>query len=148
MKKLKISLSALLLTLSLSSFANLTDKIGAPVNNSFKKEFKNAEIVNCELISNLTKLTFKMNDLILYAYYSNDGELLVVTRNILTTQLPINLLLGVKKDYKDLWVTDLFEVKANEDHAYFITLESASQKIVLRSVDNCSWELYKKMNKD
>ena len=149
MKNMKIALCAILLTFSISSFARPNaDKISDPVNRSFKQEFKNAEIMNCEISSNLTKLTFRMNDLVLYAFYSDQGELLAVTRNILTSQLPLNLMLNVRKNYKDYWVSDLFELTSKDDNAYYLTLENATVKVVLRSRDGDAWEVYNKTDKD
>jgi hypothetical protein len=125
-----------------------SEKINRLVSNSFKNDFRNAVIISCEVSRNVTNLTFVMNDLIMHAFYAGNGDLLGVTRNILTSQLPIDLLLKFRQDYQDYWVTDLFEVTSREDHAYFITLENAGTRIVLRSADNFNWEIYKRTNKD
>src|ERR1700733_16150415 len=136
-----ITLCALLLTFALSSFTRPNDKISGPVNSSFKKEFRNARIISYEVSPKYTKLNFSMEGLILSAFYSDKGELLAVTRNILTTQLPFNLMLGIKEKYKDYWVTGLFEMRGKEDNAYYLTIENASSKLALRSVDNFTWEI-------
>jgi hypothetical protein len=160
MKNMKISICAILMALSLSSFAGAPRFIAAPsltrpaddisgmVRTSFKKEFKNAEIISCDVARNLTTLTFAMNGVVMSAFYSNNGELLAISRNILTSQLPLNLMLGIKENYKDYWVIDLFEMSSEEENAYYITLENASSQLVLKSVDNSSWEVYKKTSKD
>jgi hypothetical protein len=139
---------ALLLSLSLSSFAGPADEINGPVRSSFNKEFNNAQIISCDVSGHLTKLTFKMNGLVLSAFYSDNGDLLTVTRNVLTTQLPLSLMLQARRDYKDYWVTDLFEITGKKDSAYYLTLENASAKIVLKSVDNSTWEIFQMTDKD
>ncbi len=161
MKNSKITICAILLmALSLSSFAATpgsagatgstrpADDISGAIRTSFKKEFKNAEIISCDVARNLTTLTFSMNGVVMSAFYSSNGELLAISRNILTSQLPLNLMLGIKENYKDYWVIDLFEMSSKEENAYYITLENASSRLVLKSLDNSSWEFYKKTSKD
>lgn len=164
MKNSKITVCAILLmALSLSSFAGIpgsshrTDAssltrpagdISGTVRTSFKKEFKNAELISGDVTQNLTTLTFSLNGVVMSAFYSSNGELLAISRNILTSQLPLNLMLEIKGNYKDYWVTDLFEMSSQEENAYYITLENASSRLVLKSLDNSSWEVYRKTNKD
>lgn len=143
-----ITLFALLLTLTLSSFTRPADKISGPVNSSFQKEFKNARIISYEVSPSYTRLNFSMNDLVLSAFYSAKGELLAMTHNILTTQLPVKLMLGIKESYNDYWVTGLFEMNSKEENVYYLTLENANAKLALKSVNNASWEFYKKTNKN
>ena len=105
--------AALLLTLGLStSFAaNTTDNGG--VTASFRKDFKQAELLSVVDGKDYTKVTFKMNGVILSAFYKDNGELLAVTHNIASSQLPINLLLQVKHNYADCWISDCFEIDTN-----------------------------------
>jgi hypothetical protein len=44
-------------------------------------------------------------------------------------------------------MSDLFEVANSENSGYFITLETASQKVILKSADKSNWMVYKKINK-
>src|SRR5918997_1078380 len=99
MKK-SILMWAMMLTMGLSTtFANNEETINQRAVNSFKKEFSTAQDVKWESRKDFVKATFKLNDQVMFAYYSQTGELLVVSRNILSTQLPINLLSQLKKDY-------------------------------------------------
>jgi hypothetical protein len=156
------TICALFLSISLSGFgrtpnarlsdhtarqARASDRIHRLVSNSFKNDFRDAGIISCEVSGKIANVTFVMNDLIMHAFYTDNGELLGVTRNILTSQLPIDLLFKFRQNYQDFWVSDLFEVTNKEDHSYFITLENAGTRIVLRSVEDSNWEIYKKTNK-
>jgi len=78
------------------------------------------------------------------AYYMPDGELLAVARNIVTEQLPLKLLLELKKDYGCFWVSDLFEVVKGSEDEYYITVEDADTKLVLKAKANKSWKVYKR----
>jgi hypothetical protein len=147
--KRTILVSSLLLTLGFSySFAapttpdTSTDEVTGEVKASFKNEFKNAEVLSWDVSKKFTKVTFRMNDMVLFAFFSDNGQLLAVTRNIRSNQLPMNLMINLKKSYSEYWITDLFEINGDEQNCYYITLETADSKIVLRSIDNEKWELY------
>lgn len=146
-KKLAIA-TALLLTVGVtSSFATPpTDKTDV-IKASFKKDFQKAELMGLEASITYNKVTFKMNDMVLYAYYSDNGELLAVTRNIKSSQLPIHLLLGLKNDYSGYWITDLFEFNSNGTNCYYATVENADTSITLRASSSDNWQSFSRKNK-
>ena len=146
----KIALTAaLVLTMAGTSFANTTnDDHNAAVAASFHKDFKKAELLTSETGKNYTKLTFKMNDMVLFAFYSEEGQLLAVTRNIKSNQLPIKLLLQIKQDYANYWISELFEFNADGTNAYYITLENADTSVTLRSSGSDAWDVYTKKAKE
>jgi hypothetical protein len=130
------------------NFVTPADNVNGQVKASFRKDFQKAELISSEVGRQFTKLTFKMNDMVMFAFYTENGELLAVTRNIRTNQLPIQLLLQLKNNYGAFWVTDLFELTGEELSNYYITIEDADKKITLRSTDNSNWEVYEKTNKN
>ena len=71
-----------------------------------------------------------------------------VVRNIVSDQLPISLLTSLKRDYTGFWISELFEVAADEQTNYYVTLENADKKIVLRSRGIDSWDVYSKSRKN
>ena len=148
--KHRILTVALLLSLSISNiFANTNEEVvNAKAANSFKKEFSQAQEVKWENSKQYVKATFKLNDQVMIAYYSNAGELLGITRNLTTSQLPINLMTEVKKNHKNAWITDLFEVTTNEETNYYITLEDGDQTVVLKSTGSYGWTTFKKEKKN
>jgi hypothetical protein len=146
-KKLTFMIAMVLTVGISSSFAAPTDDINVQVKNSFRKDFQKAELIQSEVSRQFTKLTFKMNDMVMFAFYSDNGELLAVTRNIKSSQLPIQLLLQLKKDYNDYWISDLFELNGEDLNNYYITVENADKKITLRSTNNSTWELYERTTK-
>ena len=116
--------------------------------NNFKKDFTSAEEVQWEKGSSFTKATFKMSGQVMFAYYSEEGNLLAVTRNITTSQLPIGLMTQVKKNYSGYWISDLFEIAINGETSYYITLQNGDYSLVMKSNGNASWEVFKKERKD
>jgi hypothetical protein len=144
----KIALTAaLLLTLGATTTfaANTTDNGGA--NASFRKDFKQAELLTTDAGKDYTKITFKMNGVILFAFYNEQGELLAVTHNIKANELPINLLMPIKLNYSDYWITDCFEIDTNGTNSYYITLQNTDTQVILHSNGN-DWDTYSKINKD
>jgi len=139
----------LLLSLSISNiFANTNEEVvNAKAAISFKKEFSQAQEVKWENSKQYVKATFKLNDQVMIAYYSNAGELLGITRNLTTSQLPINLMAEIKKNHKNAWITDLFEITTNDETNYYITLEDADQTVVLKSLGSYGWTTFKKEKK-
>jgi hypothetical protein len=147
MKK-TILIGAIMMMTGISfSFATKTDNISGSVTHSFRKDFTNAKDVKWESGKIFVKATFKMDDQVTYAYYSKDGELIATTRNILSSQLPIAQLVGLRKSYGAYWITDLFEVNSNNETSYYITLENADYKMVLKSNTGGDWETYSKEEK-
>jgi len=148
-KQLLALTTALLLTLGVStSFAanNNTNPDNGGVNASFRKDFKQAELLSTDPGKDYTKFTFKLNGAILYAFYSPNGDLLAVTHNLRSTELPIGLLMQIKRDHADCWVTDCFEIDSNGTTSYYITLENANARLTLHS-DGDNWETYLKTTK-
>jgi hypothetical protein len=146
----KIALvAAILLTVGVSSsFADTTDAHNDAVTTSFRKDFKKAELMGTEVRPSYTKLTFKINDVIMYAFYSGNGNLLAVSRNIRSNQLPIQLLLEVKRSYADYWISDLFELTGEGASNYYITVENADTRVTLRSSGTDTWEVYERKVKN
>jgi len=134
----------LLTTIVGSSFANRTDDNKNRAAASFKQDFASAKEVTWEASKEVVKATFKLNDQVMFAYYTESGELMAVVRNMVSGQLPINLLTNLKKNYQGFWITDLFEVSASNESSYYVTLESADNVVVLKSSGLNKWEVFQR----
>jgi hypothetical protein len=139
---------ALSLILGTASFANNEETINQKASESFKKEFAQAKDVSWQKAGEMVKATFTLNDRVLFAYYSESGDLIAITRNITTDQLPISLQTSMRKNYSGYWVSDLFEMVSGGQTNYYITLENADHKVVLKSEDFGSWSTYRKEKKE
>ncbi|HEX2684052.1 MAG TPA: hypothetical protein VHL77_08980 [Ferruginibacter sp.] len=147
-KKILIGLFLVLAGIS-TTFANSGEEnVNAQIINSFKKDFTGATNVQWSNGKDFTKATFTLNEHVVYAYYSDKGDLLGVTRNIVPGQLPMNLLNDVKRNYNQYWIADLFEIASNNETTYYITLETSEQKLVLKSAGTNGWETFKKEKKE
>jgi hypothetical protein len=130
-----------------SAFANDNEEVDGKIIRSFQKEFAGAQNVHWVTTKDFVKVTFTLNEQVVYAYYGQEGSLLGVTRNILSGQLPINLLTDFKKNYSNYWITDLFEMAVNGENVYYLTLEDGDHKVVLKSTGANGWALYRKDKK-
>lgn len=147
--KSKLLMWALILMCSFSAtFAGMITGVDEKIVSSFKKDFAAAEEVQWEKGNNFAKATFKLSGQVLFAYYSEEGNLLAVSRNITSSQLPIGLMTDMKRNYSGYWISDLFEIAMNGETAYYITLQNGDYTLVMKSNSGHSWEVYKKERKD
>lgn len=144
---MKKMILALALTLCMSLAFAGEENVSPKVLNAFKNEFSTAKEVEWTAGSNYYKAAFTFNGNHVFAFYNADGELLGLTRYLSSLDLPIGLQKDLKKDYSAYWISDLFEVANTEGTSYYITLENAEKKIVLKAADGNNWTTFKKISK-
>lgn len=130
-----------------AAFANSEETVNQQVLNSFRQEFAGATEVSWQNNRDFVKATFTLNDQVMFAFYSQNGDLLAITRNISSDKLPLSLLNGLKKNYSEYWITDLFEMVAGGESTYYITVQNADVEVVLKSTEFGVWETFKKNRK-
>ncbi len=148
MKKKILILALVLVGITGFSFAADVPGINKNVIVSFNREFTTARDVKWETSRHFLKASFTMNNMVLYAYYTSNGDLLAVSRFISPTQLPFQLQNILRKQYAGYWISDLFEIHGEDGTAYYVTLESPQQIKVLQSVDSNSWTTFKTEKKE
>jgi len=142
----KIIMTLAIAISSVAAFA-AEENVSKNVLNAFNKEFNGAKEVKWTAFADYYRAAFVLNDQYISAFYGRGGELLALTRNISSLNLPLNLQTSLRNDYAGYWISDLFEVSNSEGTQYYITVEKADTKIVLRSGDNTSWNVFKKTAK-
>ena len=145
MKKILLVLG-LVATMGVCS-AYPSERVSQKALASFKTEFTTAKNVEWETGANYFRAAFTMNDQQIFAFYNVEGDLLSVARYISSIQLPVNLFSDLKNNYSKYWISDLFEVSNNEGLHYYVTLETADSKLVMRSSNGGSWSTYSKNKK-
>lgn len=144
MKKMILILAIAVSTLS--AFAG-EETVNSKVLNSFKSEFNDAKDVVWTTGTDFYTASFIFNNKYINAFYDTEGGLIGITRYLSQLDLPMNLQLSIKNNYGNYWVSDLFEVSKHESTSYYITLENADSKIVLKSYGGSDWSLFKKVKK-
>ena len=143
MKKMIVTLAITIS--SLAAFAG-EENVNPKVLNAFKEEFTTAKEVEWIVAKDFYRAAFIYNEKHVFAYYSPEGELIGLSRYVSPADLPARLQSNLKKNYSDYWISDLFEVSKNDGSAYFVTLENADSKIVLKS-SGLTWNVYQKIKK-
>jgi len=144
MKKMILGLAFALS--SLASFAK-DENVSQKVLDAFHSSFATVSQVEWANGSNYYRASFVYNNKHVFAYYDLDGQLMGLTRYLSSTDLPLNLQTSLKNDYSDYWISDLFEAAREDGTTYYITLENADTRIVLKSTGTLEWEQYKKFKK-
>ena len=145
MKRLLLTLTVIFSLFTLSSFAD-TITVTTPILNSFNSSFKHATEVNWTVTRGIYKANFVMNGQYVSAFYDVDGKMVAVTRNITSFQLPLSLQTEIKNSYDQYWISDLFEIADEQGTSYYVTLESADSKLILKS-EGSNWTVYQKQRK-
>lgn len=143
MKKMIVTLALAFLTGS--AFAG--EVVNSRVLKAFETEFATAREVVWSQGTDYYRAAFVYNEQHVFAYYDETGLLLGVTRYIRTADLPVTLQAQLKKQYADYWITDLFELSQPENAAYYITVENADTRLVLRSQNGSDWQQFRKTRK-
>lgn len=146
MKKTMIALVMMLTMGSISAFAG-DEIVNEKVLNAFKQDFNSVIDVRWTEGEDYYKAEFMYNNQQVSAFYNTSGELYGITRYITSPDLPLNLIINLKKDYSQYWITDLFEVAKKDSTSYYITLEDADTRIMLKASDGYSWTPWKKTKK-
>src|SRR5258708_38030791 len=146
MKKIMMVL-AMVFTLSTTFAFTGEEAVNKQALNAFKTEFDGATDAAWTVGNNYYKVAFTMNEQKLFAFYSTEGEFMAVTRYISSFQMLLRLQSSLKKSYSCYWISDLFEMANNDGTAYYITIENADTKIVLKSTDGSDWSVFEKSKK-
>jgi hypothetical protein len=147
MKKRILLLSIVLVSFTAFSFAADAPAISKNVMISFNKQFASAHDIKWVEQANFVKAEFTINDMVLYAYFNHNGELIAVTRYISPSQLPLEILTSLKKSYTGYWVNDLFEIQTESGTSYYATIENADQVIILKSEGISGWQTFQREKK-
>lgn len=135
MKKL-ITLAVSIMMITGISFANDgTAPKNQKISENFNKHFSVAESVNWTYNQQFATANFMMNGQNMAANFSPDARLLGISRNITTNELPMKLFGNLKPHMKNSWVTEVFEYATPDSDVYYVTIENADSRTILKSTD-------------
>ena len=146
MKKLIIAVAVFLTITTGTAFANPT-AVNPKVIKAFNTEFVSVNDVTWTTGNDFYKASFIYNSKHVFAYYSLDGKFMGLTRLMATSELPMMLQTSIKKNYTDMWVTDLFELANAEGTTYYLTVEDADNIMIVKSSGGSDWITFKKTKK-
>ncbi|MDB5252343.1 MAG: hypothetical protein JWP27_1512 [Flaviaesturariibacter sp.] len=124
-----------------------TEPISPSALSSFQTSFSAATDVAWLDMGTMYKVSFVMDKAYVTAFYNPDGHLVAVTRNLSPSTLPVKLQKALQKELAHSWITDLVTVTNEEGTSYFVSLENADSRVVLKSSGNRKWTFYKSEEK-
>ena len=147
MKKMIMALAFIAVTIGNAAFAGTGGKVDERIKRAFEKEYVGAADVKWCVYNEYIKVDFTFSGMQLVGFYNKDGRMLGVARNIYFSSLPLLLQIEQRKNYKDYWITEIYELANGDGTRYFITLENANKVIKLGSTGTDNWEVVKKQDK-
>ena len=147
MKKMIMALAFIAVTIGNAAFAGTGGKVDERIKRAFEKEYVGAADVKWYVYNEYIKVDFTFSGMQLVGFYNKDGRMLGVARNIYFSSLPLLLRIEQRKNYKDYWITEIYELANGDGTRYFITLENANKVIKLGSTGTDNWEVVKKQDK-
>ena len=154
MKKTIIALAFSTLGLTGASYAATTVSsarsydVPVQVKEEFSEQFSTAMDVKWEEGKEFFKATFEDWGRTLFAFYAGNGDLMGVATNLSSSALPVKLQTQIKHSYAGYWITDLFGYHNADEKGYVATIENADKVVVLKSVGDGTWTVYKTTVKD
>src|SRR5678815_1379928 len=103
MKKMIMALAFIAVTIGNVAFAGGGGKVDERVKRAFEKEYAGAADVKWYVYDEYTKVDFTFGGMQLVGFYSKEGQMLGVARNINFSSLPLMLQIEQRKSYKDYW---------------------------------------------
>ncbi|MEJ0102233.1 MAG: hypothetical protein WDO19_06630 [Bacteroidota bacterium] len=142
MKKIFLSIALVFTAGATVTFAQNSKTTDAYLQASFKENFSAAKDISWKQTKNYNEATFTIDGQVLTAYYNETKHPFAISRNITPSQLPLLLLGDIKRNYADYWISGLFELMVDGHSEYYITLEKADKKIIMKSDDSSMWSAY------
>ncbi|MBD0287136.1 MAG: hypothetical protein ICV79_17160 [Flavisolibacter sp.] len=133
-KRFVVLATAFVLSLSVAFAQEGNGKpVPAAIAKELQQEFKDVSNVEWKTTENFYKASFTVDGYSLEAFYSFDGKLQGVSRNISVEQLPMSLVREVKEKMSTYSVAELFELLTDRGTEYFITFKNDKETKTYKS---------------
>ncbi len=137
MKKIRTTLTAIVMLLSATAFANDGDNVTSKVKAAFQQDFSRASSVSWKVNSDFYFATFLLNGVSVDAAYNADGELVGTSRRIDVDQVPLAVSMEIAKKYSGYTVSSkVTELNFEGQTSYYIDVQDNSQVVSLKCESN------------
>jgi len=122
------------LAIAIGAFAKGTSATNTVAFKQLKAEFKDAANVTWSSTqTNLTEASFEWNGQKLHAFYNADGDQVAVSREVSDDKLPLKAMQTIKSKYDGYKTLEAIEYNsAEEGLSYYVSLENANKKVILK----------------
>ncbi len=146
MKKIIISLTLSAALLS-STFMYAADiEPNGKVIKAFSDVFKKVKDVEWTTLAKdgVYQAKFNFNNESLQAFFTEEGEYIGTTRQILASQLPIMVASELEKQYASARIITIFEYSKKDGLDYYITLTNSKSAVIVKATGNGDLSVYRK----
>jgi hypothetical protein len=150
MKKIKIVLTAIVMLLSINSFATdpEPEKVSAVVKAAFESDFSKATMVKWEKTDEFYFASFLLNSVKVDAAYTGTGELIGTSRKITADQMPLSISVALADSYGGYEVDNsVVELTHESVTRYYVTVSNKTQTLRLKCYSNGDLEVESKIKK-
>jgi hypothetical protein len=155
MKKIKTVLTAIVMLLSISSFATETKKVSPDpekvtpvVKAAFENDFSKATVVKWEKTDEFYFASFLLNNVKVDAAYTEKGELIGTSRRISADQMPLSISVALADNYGGYEIDNsVVELTHESVTRYYVTVSSKTQAVKLKCYSNGELEVENKTKK-
>lgn len=148
MKKFKIVLTAIVMLLTVTSFAGEPEKVTSLVKAAFENDFSKASHVSWQRSNDFYFASFTLNNVNVDAAYTEKGELVGTSRRITAEQMPLSISLAIAKKYEGYLVDkSVVELTFEGVTRYYVTVSNQSQALKLKCYSNGELEVERKIKK-
>jgi hypothetical protein len=148
MKKIRTVLTAIVMLLSISSFATDPENVSPVVKAAFESDFTKASVVNWQKTDEFYFASFLLNNVNVEAAYTETGELIGISRRITADQMPLSISLSLAQKYKgyqiDKSVTELTFASVTR---YYVTVSTEKQALKLKCLADGDIQVENKIKK-
>ena len=155
MKKIKNVLTAIVMLLSISSFATETkkvspdpDKVTPVVKAAFENDFSKATLVKWDKTDDFYFASFLLNNVKVDAAYTENGELVGTSRRITADQMPLSISVALADNYGGYEVDNsVVELTHQSVTRYYVMVSNKTQTVKLKCYSNGELEIESKTKK-
>lgn len=146
MKKIKFSVTALVMLLTVGAFALEPVKVSPNVKNAFEKSFSTARDISWDKVEEYYFASFKLNGLNVDVAYNEAGDLVGTSRKISTRLLPLSVSLAIANIYAGYELDKLVtEMNYEGSTCYFVWLKNSSQLLKIKASADGDLSVQKKL---
>ena len=155
MKKIKTVLTAIVMLLSISSFATVDknvspdpEKVTPVVKAAFESDFSKATLVKWDKTDEFYFASFLLNNVKVDAAYTENGELIGTSRRIAADQMPLSIAVALADNYSGYEVDNsVVELTHQSVTRYYVMVSNKTQTVKLKCYSNGELEVESKIKK-
>ncbi|MEN9570095.1 MAG: hypothetical protein RL172_1326 [Bacteroidota bacterium] len=135
MKKVTVFLAAAMLLASSVVFAadNNETRVSSKVKTAFKKDFASANNISWQITNGVFIALFEVNNTQAEAAYNSEGELVALSKQLNSSDLPLTITLAISKKYSGYQVAKkATEITYDKETSYYINIGNDKEVLKLK----------------